>query len=230
MGYKDNGWSTRDKLDWDKVDASGPKPLDPGIYKLRIAKAEPKKTSSGKPGALLQHEVVSTHDGEVIDNNRKVFDNLTFEESAMFRPKQLALALDSDLPETNGFEDVQTFCHELLGKEVLAKLILRTYQGRTSSRIEAYLTEDEAADLSDDSDDDDDDMPTAKKAKKKKAKPAPAEDDDDDDDDEEPKRSRGVDAVAKKKKKAAPPPEDDDDDDDEDEDEEPAPKRRRSRK
>lgn len=206
MAYK--GWSGGKSINWDAVDTEAPKPLDVGVYKVKVMKAEPKENSKGDPAASLQFKVFERH-GDDEELNRKTFDNLTFTDDGAFKAKMLGEALDIDMPETSGFEDVSDFCERLEGEEVWAYLVHNTYQGKTNNKISRYIHEDQLEDfLATLEDGGEDDKPKRKsKSKKASAKSANG------------KSTNGVSAKGKKDS-------DDLNDDDEDEDEDEKPKRR----
>ncbi len=99
-------------------------PLEPGWYLARIAQIDEKTTTTGKPMLAVQYEVTATEDGEVVPGNRKVFENWVLTSEAMWKIKQVFSALG--MP-TEAIVDIDT--DDLLGQELMLKIIQDTYQG-----------------------------------------------------------------------------------------------------
>lgn len=174
MGY--TGWKEDREIDWDKINKDAPAPLEPGIYKLEIAQAEAQASSKGDPMVRILLEAVETVEGDEV-NRRKVWDNLTFSDTAAFKAKQLFEALEIDPPGRTGFKVMKEWCKDLLGLEIYAVLVTTTYEGKKNSKVQRYIMEEdleeELAKLEEGDGDDEDEKPARgrkKKAKKKATK------------------------------------------------------------
>lgn len=135
------GWSHSGKIDWDKVSTDAPKPLEPGVYLLEVAKAEPKETSQGHPSVAMAYQATKTWGGDSV--KRKVFDNFVLTQDGAFKIKQFAEAVDADPPESVEYGTVSDWAEEVVGTEVWAYLVQQTYQGKTNNRVDRYLHTDD---------------------------------------------------------------------------------------
>lgn len=143
MAYR--GWTDGDDLAWDDVSTDAPTPLEPGIYRVKVTKAEAKKTqTSNQPSVALEFEASERH-GSDEELKRRLFDNFTFAKDALFKPKQFAESVgdDLELPASSRYKDVVQFAEDLLGVEVWAVVSVRKYQGRERNQVDRYVHDDE---------------------------------------------------------------------------------------
>jgi hypothetical protein len=142
------GWTHNDSIDWSAA-ARGPKPLEPGLYKARVASAKPTPTKSeGKPMITMELELFEDSEGNSV--KRKLRDYLVLSQEAAFRVLILCKALNIDpLPNTS-FEAAEKFCEEIVeaardGVFVRIKQETRTDpktgEDRTDNRVDRYLSE-----------------------------------------------------------------------------------------
>lgn len=197
MAYK--GWTDRENLDWNKIDATAPPRLDRDIYYGKIVSAEAKRTKTDKPSVAIRIEATTRYENEKLDKLRPLFDNLVFTQDGAFKAKQICEALGIDPPEDSGYKLVKAFADEILGKKLWMLVGSRMYEGKKNNNIERYLQDDDvdevhAEEIGDRAEeaDDDDDAPPRRKSRAAK---------DDDDDDAPPKRR----AAAKDDDDDAPP-------------------------
>ncbi len=141
------GWTTNETIDWAQA-AKGPAPLPEGLYKARIASAKPQGTKSeNKPMAVLELEFYQDAEGNEI-KKRKIKDFVLITQEAAFRVLQICSALEVSPPASNGTEEVEEFCRELVsaakdGVYVRVKhetsTDKRTGEDRTDMRVARYL-------------------------------------------------------------------------------------------
>jgi hypothetical protein len=101
--------------------------LPEGIYLLTVAGAEARTSASGKDQILLKFEELET--------KAVMFENLTIQESSMFKVVEFFAAAgydtSEDLPE---FDPA-----DLIGITVKAKVIQDVYEGETRNKVKKYL-------------------------------------------------------------------------------------------
>ena len=140
-----SGWTSEESFDWDNVSTEPPPPLEVGIYKAIIVKAEPSPTKEGKPALRLELQVTEIFGGGPLEPPRKMFDNVTFVKEAAFRIKQLAASAGVVPPATSKFADVEVFAAALCDAPCVYLRSKRdTYQGKTNAKVDRYLTEAQA--------------------------------------------------------------------------------------
>ena len=105
-------------------------PLEEGTYLLTIAKAEEKMSSTGNPMIALEYDVSATADGEAVEDGRKLWDNYSLQAQALFKLKDLFNALGMD---TSVVVDIDIA--DLVGQQVMAKVIQETYNGELRNRV-----------------------------------------------------------------------------------------------
>lgn len=105
-------------------------PLEEGTYLLTIAKAEEKLSSTGNPMIALEYDISATADGEVVEGGRKLWDNCSLQAQALFKLKDLFNALGMD---TSAVVDIDIA--DLVGQQVMAKVIQETYNGELRNRV-----------------------------------------------------------------------------------------------
>lgn len=105
-------------------------PLEEGVYLLQIAEAAEKESSTGNPMIAVTYDVVATQSGETVEGNRKLWDNYSLQAQALFKLKELLSALDIDTSEIVSLE-----IDELIGQQVLAKVVQETYNGELRNRV-----------------------------------------------------------------------------------------------
>lgn len=139
------GWTTQEKVDWAKVpDKVEFVPLEPGIYFAKLTECTPEPTNAGKPAARLVMIVDQKHGGPAGELKRKVRDMLVIDPASEFtltRTKNFSAALGIDMPESNGFEDVEAWSFNVLeaGKAgIWVELKTELYQGRPQQRVKCY--------------------------------------------------------------------------------------------
>lgn len=105
-------------------------PLEEGTYLLTIAKAEEKLSSTRNPMIALEYDISATADGEVVEGGRKLWDNYSLQAQALFKLKDLFNALGMD---TSAVVDIDIA--DLVGQQVMAKVIQETYNGELRNRV-----------------------------------------------------------------------------------------------
>lgn len=105
-------------------------PLEEGTYLLTIAEAEEKQSSTGNPMISITYDVVSTADGIEVPGQRKLWDNYSLVEKALFKVKELLEALGYDTDQL-----VEMDVTDLVGQQVMAKVIQETYNGEIRNRV-----------------------------------------------------------------------------------------------
>lgn len=103
-------------------------PLVEGLYPVRIAKVEEKTSSSGNPMLAVEYDVLG------VDGNRKLFDNYVLIDKCIWKIKELFDAVGLDTSSVVSFDP-----QELVGAEVLAKVIQEEYNGDTVNRVKKIL-------------------------------------------------------------------------------------------
>ena len=99
-------------------------PLDEGVYSLTIAKVEETTSSTGNPMLKVEFDVNG------VDGNRKLWDNFVLIDKCLWKVKELFDALGIDTAEIVEMDPV-----ELVGLEVMAKVIQEDYNGDIVNRI-----------------------------------------------------------------------------------------------
>lgn len=138
-GYQ--GWNHTGALDLTGTSVEAPKPVPAGLYKLRVANAEPRESDSGKPMVSVQFEIAEADSGDEKTIGRKVFDNLILTAEDGFRTKNFCTEAEVSPPKTVDFKAVERWCSDLADVTVRAKLTQRTFKGRTNAAIDYYGTE-----------------------------------------------------------------------------------------
>ncbi len=105
-------------------------PLEPGWYLCRISEIEEKQSSTGKPMLAVQYEVVSDDLGEPVEGSRKLFENWVLVDNALWKIQSVFKALG--LP-AEAIVDIDT--DELVGLELMLKVVQDTYQGEIRNYI-----------------------------------------------------------------------------------------------
>jgi hypothetical protein len=105
-------------------------PLEEGVYLLQISEAQEKTSSTGNPMISLTYDVVSTQEGEAVEGSRKLWDNYSLQAQALFKLKELLEALGID---TAAVVDLEV--SDLVGQQVLAKVVQETYNGELRNRV-----------------------------------------------------------------------------------------------
>lgn len=105
-------------------------PLEEGKYILTIAEAEEKISSTGNPMISITYDVNSTFDGVEVPGQRKLWDNYSLVEKALFKIKELLEALGYDTSEL-----VTMDVTDMVGGQVVAQVIQETYNGEIRNRI-----------------------------------------------------------------------------------------------
>lgn len=146
------GWTSNNKFNYDGVSTDAPAPLEPGLYKARIASAEPQATKEGKPMIKLTAELFEDADGNALKPFRKVVDNMVLTEKALFRVKILAEALDIEPIDSDAYDVVEAWCRDIVkaAKEgVFTKVKHEKYEKngeeKTALRIDRYLNASKVA-------------------------------------------------------------------------------------
>jgi hypothetical protein len=135
------GWTQSEDLDWQNTPDGPPPPLENGIYRAVIAKAEAEPTKDGKPAVSLQLTVTAKH-GSDEKLSRKMFDKLVLTKDAAFRAKQCGKACEVELPANSGYDAVSEFAAALVGCEVWIKTKQEPYAGKINARVELYVSEE----------------------------------------------------------------------------------------
>ena len=192
--------------------------MSEGIHRVKVASCEDKTTQAGDDMIAIAFECVK---GD--DKGSRVFDNFVLTDKALWKLKQLLVALGV---KCDGKIVLDT--DKLIGKQCDAEIFHEEYNGQLRARVNEYI-KIKATEPEDDDDEEEDEEPEEKPAKKtapkksKKPEPEPEEDEDDDDwdedeeEEEEKPAPKSKKAAAKPEKKAAkkkPEPEEDDDDED----------------
>lgn len=109
-------------------------PLEPGKYQLRIAECSEAVSSTGNPMIKLVYDVIANDEGEAIPGGRKLWDNMSLQEQALFRLKDL---LDACGYDTSGSLDFEP--EDLIGCEILAQVVQEEYNGNTKNRVKRII-------------------------------------------------------------------------------------------
>lgn len=105
-------------------------PLEEGKYILTVAEAAEKQSSTGNPMISITYDVNSTIDGIEVEGQRKLWDNYSLIDKALFKIKELLDALGYDTSELVALEPT-----DLVGSQVVAQVIQETYNGEIRNRI-----------------------------------------------------------------------------------------------
>jgi hypothetical protein len=147
------GWTSEESVNWNDVSTEPPPPLEDGIYRAIVVKAEPKPLGKeNKPGIAIQLQVEEQFGGGAIEPKRKLFDNVMMSAAAAFKVKQLATAANIEPPASFKFADVEAFCNALVDSNALLVRTKReTYtppggSPRTNAKVDRYLTEQQLSD------------------------------------------------------------------------------------
>lgn len=109
-------------------------PLDAGKYQLRISECVEATSSTGNPMLKVTYDVIATDDGEAVPGNRKLWDNMSLQEKALFRLKDL---LDACGYDTSGGLDFDPA--DLVGMEIMAQVIQEEYNGDIKNRVKRII-------------------------------------------------------------------------------------------
>lgn len=125
-GSKEPG---KDPMNLDFSSVPSRDPLEEGVYLLQIAEATEKTSSTGNPMISVTYDVLATQDGTDVEGSRKLWDNYSLQAQALFKLKELLSALGID---TSAVVDLDT--SDLVGQQVLAKVVQETYNGEIRNR------------------------------------------------------------------------------------------------
>jgi hypothetical protein len=136
------GWETNESLD------RNAEPLS-GLLNGSIVKAEPaglggKNGEPKKPGIKLQIRVTDFFQGEKLEAKETIFDQVVITQAAAFRWAALADSAGVEAPTSNGVTAVKEFADSLVGQPVIVDVKVDEYEGRKSSKVKTYLTEEQA--------------------------------------------------------------------------------------
>lgn len=115
-------------------------PLEPGWYAARIEAVEEKLSSTNKPMIVLTYLITGDANGEPVEGNRKIFENLVLVENCLWKVKSVFSALG--IP-TEDICELDT--DELVGMELAIKLVQETYQGEIRNYTKGCKSLDEMA-------------------------------------------------------------------------------------
>ncbi len=141
MSGNQKGWTANDEMNWDEISDAPPPPLEDGIYRASIAKAEAEPTGKGDPAISLQLVALHAH-GSDAKLNRKLYDKLVVTKDAAFRTKQVIKATGATPPKTNGSDALSEFASELVGCEVWVRTKQQTFQGKVNAKVDMYIADD----------------------------------------------------------------------------------------
>lgn len=102
-------------------------PLEEGTYQLRIAEAEEATSSTGNPMLKVTYDVVGME-------GRKLWDNYVLIDKCLWKLQELFTALGIPTESI-----VELDPAELIGQEVLAKVVQEEYNGDTMNRVKKIL-------------------------------------------------------------------------------------------
>jgi hypothetical protein len=167
------GWTDNETINWGDVDTAPPAPIDPGLYRATILEAEASPTSKGKPCIVLTLEVNEALEGQEIEGRSKQlkWQRIVFSAGALFRAKQLAMAVGIEPPASTGYEAIGEWAEDLLGQDVSIRVKLGRpgNDGRRFPEVDRYCTAEEVDELLGGDDDDEPPKRSAKKAAKRPA-------------------------------------------------------------
>lgn len=144
MAGNTKGWTSRTAIDLTGVSKGPPPPMNDGIYKASVVKAEPQETKKGKAAFVCDLKATECLTGQSLEGVSPMLRFETVSEDAPFRLKQLCESAQIDPPTTWGFDDITEFCKSLVGCEAIVKAKQSTYNGKTNAKVDAYLTQAEA--------------------------------------------------------------------------------------
>ena len=125
----------------------GPKPIPPGVYKVRFTGHKVKQTGpdSKVPGTTMlsmEYQILTQGpDDSVKTIGRKLWDNCTLAPEALWKLDQVTKAFAGlPLPEGEYTEEelIARLIAILTNKEALAIVTNETYQGRTQDRVKEF--------------------------------------------------------------------------------------------
>ena len=128
---------------------TGGKAIPEGVYTVKVNEAELAESQTGNPMVKFVFEVT-----EGKNKGAKLFENCSLQPQALFKLKNLLMALGYDIPE--GAFDLEV--DDLLDLECQVEVAHEKYEGKTKSRIVEYIGEDsDDEEDEEDSDDEEDD-------------------------------------------------------------------------
>ena len=138
-----NGWINDEDLAMDQASDGPPPPLEDGVYRAVIVKAEPKKvTKEQKPGLGIELRVVQAF-GSDDELKRKMFATHGVSRDTNWQIKALARAAGVEPPKKASFEQVNEFCENLVGQSIWIKSKRRAWNGKVNANVDRYLTADQ---------------------------------------------------------------------------------------
>jgi hypothetical protein len=154
------GWTTETALDLSDVSDQPPGPVDVGVYCCTITKAEAEATSKGDPAIKMDLHIERAYSGDPAAVDGRVrnlrFETISFKKDALFRLKQLCLALGVEPPRSTGYQVLCDWAADLVGKEVWVKTRLKARYDAAAKKadpdkkdaaVDRYMTEATAADV-----------------------------------------------------------------------------------
>jgi hypothetical protein len=134
---------SQEEINWDDVPEDGPPPLRNYVYEGSVAKTEWRKTKDGRPMLSLGINVTGEYGGASFSRPRKVFDQIVISPES-FRAKQCAASAEVPLFTRITVAQLEEFGNALLNARVIFRSKQETYKGRTSAKVDRYLTEAQA--------------------------------------------------------------------------------------
>lgn len=115
-------------------------PLEPGWYTARIVEVVDKPASTGSPMWALTYLITGDSDGNPVEGERKVFDNLVMVENCLWKVRDVFQAVGFDITDLCTVDS-----DELIGLELAVKLVQEMYQGDLRNYVKATKSIDALA-------------------------------------------------------------------------------------
>jgi hypothetical protein len=116
------------KLDFSEVQGGDFEPIPEGDYLVEIEEVKEKESNSGNQMLQMKFNVV---EGEY--EGRKIFDNYVLTQKALWKLKNLFVALEKDVSGIAEFDP-----KDLEGMKFLATVTIEEYQGNENNRIKKH--------------------------------------------------------------------------------------------
>lgn len=139
MGYQTEEENAEYEMNWEDVGFVVPEKTK---LDVEVMEASYKWRENSKAhGANVTFKIIGIYDPELEEKlrDKKLFENFTFSQSAGFNVKKFMKMADIEFPKQITKSAIETWCEDIVGKEVGVSTRIDTYQGDKRTKIAGYF-------------------------------------------------------------------------------------------